>query len=74
MPRVRSVTVDDLTSVIDRLEAFQGELEAVAELMRQRKLKELSMTGWGKYERAVSLLKEFTAHAEFSLKTAPGRE
>lgn len=69
MPRVRLVTPDDLVSVVDRLEAFQGELEAVAELMRQRKLRELSITGWGKYERAVSLLKEFTAHVEFSLKT-----
>lgn len=74
MPRVRPVTVDDLQSVIDRLEAFQGEFEAIAELMRQRKLRELSVTGWGKYERAVELLKQFAAHAEFSLKTAPGRE
>src|SRR5438445_6117682 len=70
MPRVRIVTADDVQSAIERLEAVQGELAAVVELMRQRKLKQLSLTGWGKYERAMQLLKQFTAHTEFSLKTA----
>lgn len=71
---MRPVTTDDFASAIDRLEAIQGELAAVGELMRQRRLKNLSMTGWGKYERAIELLKQFTAHSEYALKTAPGRE
>jgi hypothetical protein len=31
------------------------------------------VTGWGKFERAIDLLREFAAHAEFSVKTAPSR-
>ncbi len=69
MPRVRLVTADDLQSTIDRLEAAQGELAAVAERMRYVKLRQISLTGWGKFERAMDLLQEFAAHAEFAVKT-----
>lgn len=74
MPRVRPVTADDFQSAVARLTEFQGELAAVAERMRQKKLKHISLTGWGKYERALELLKQFSAHAEFAVKTAPGRD
>jgi hypothetical protein len=74
MPRVRLVTADDMQSAGDRLEDVQGELGAVAERMRQLKLKQLSLTGWGKFERAMELLKQFSAHAEFAIKTAPARD
>ncbi len=74
MPRVRPVTADDMQLAISRLEELQGELAAVAERMRQQKLKQISLTGWGKFERAVELLTQFSAHAEFAVKTAPGRE
>lgn len=74
MPRVRPVTADDMQSAVARLAEFQGELAAVAERMRQQKLKQISLTGWGKFERAVELLTQFSAHAEFAVKTAPGRD
>lgn len=71
MPRVRLVTADDLKVAIDRLEAVQGELAAVADRMRHLKLKHLQITGWGKFERATDLLLQFSAHSEFAIKTAP---
>lgn len=71
MPRVQLATPDDLQEVCDRLEVIRGELAAVAELMRQRKHKQLQITGWGKYDRALELLKQFVAHSEFALKTVP---
>jgi hypothetical protein len=71
MPRVRTVTADDVDEAIDRLEGIQGELGAVATRMRQLKLKNLTITGWGKYDRAFDLLRQFTAHAEFAVKTLP---
>ena len=74
MPRVRPVTADDVQSAISRLQDVEGELGAVAERMRYLKLKQLSVTGWGKFDRAMELLKQFTAHAEFALKTAPSRD
>jgi hypothetical protein len=37
--------------------------------MRLQKLKQLQITGWGKYERALELLKQFSAHSEFAIKT-----
>ncbi|MGE5194926.1 MAG: hypothetical protein ACM3U2_20735 [Deltaproteobacteria bacterium] len=74
MPRVRSVTADDLQSAIERLAVAQGELGAVAERMRYLKLRHISLTGWGKFERAMDLLQEFAAHAEFSVKTARTRD
>jgi len=74
MPRVRAASPDDLQTVIDRLETLQGEIAAVAARMRQVKLKQLTITGWGKYERALDLLQQFSAHAEFAIKTAHTRE
>ena len=74
MPRVRPVTADDLQSAIERLLAKQAELRAVAERMRQLKLKHMTLTGWGKFERAMDLLQEFAAHAEFAVKTARTRD
>src|SRR5262245_15131002 len=74
MPRVRTVTADDVEDAARRLEEVQGELAAVAERMRHLKLKQLTVTGWGKFDRAVELLRQFTAHAEFAVKTAPGAE
>jgi hypothetical protein len=74
MPRVRPVTPDDLQSAIGRLETAQGELGAVAERMRYLKLKQITLTGWGKFERAMDLLQEFSAHAEFAVKTARTRD
>ena len=74
MPRVRPVTADDMQSAIVRLAEFQGELAAVVERMRQLKLRQIHLTGWGKFERASELLTQFSAHAEFAVKTAPGRE
>ncbi len=73
MPRVRAVTADEVDEAIDRLEHVQGELGAVAARMRQVKLKTLTITGWGKFDRALDLLGEFTAHAEFAIKTRAGR-
>ena len=69
MPRVRPTTPDELDETIDRLERVQGELGAVAARMRQLKLKQLTITGFGKFDRAMELLKQFTAHAEFAIKT-----
>jgi hypothetical protein len=60
---------DDLQVAIDRLEGIQGELAAVAARMRHQKLRQLQITGWGKYERALELLKQFSAHSEFAIKT-----
>jgi hypothetical protein len=60
---------DDLQAAIERLEGIQGELAAVAARMRLQKLKQLQITGWGKYERALELLKQFSAHSEFAIKT-----
>ena|SRR6266446_8338872 len=74
MPRVQTVTADDIHEAIARLEIVQGELAAVAERMRHLKLKQVSVTGWGKFERATELLRQFTAHAEFAVKTAPTRD
>jgi hypothetical protein len=74
MPRVRPVTADDLQTAIARLAEIQGELAAVAERMRRERHKHLSVTGWGKFDRAMELLKQFSAHTEFAMKTAPGRE
>ena len=71
MPRVQLASPDDLHAAIERLEAIQGELAAVAARMRQQKLKQLQITGWGKYERALELLKQFSAHSEFAIKTVP---
>ena len=71
MPRVQLASPDDLHAAINRLEAIQGELAAVAARMRQQKLKQLQITGWGKYERALELLKQFSAHSEFAIKTVP---
>lgn len=73
LPRVRMVGPDDVQVAVDRLEEMQGELAAVADRMRQAKLKQLQVTGWGKFERAIDLLREFSAHAEFAVKTAPSR-
>jgi hypothetical protein len=69
MPRVRAVTADDIQSTIEHLAAAQGDLAAVADRMRHLKLKQITVTGWGKFERALDLLKEFSAHAEFAVKT-----
>jgi len=74
MPRVRPVTADDVQSAVARLAELEGELAAVAERMRQQKLKHIQLTGWGKFERALDLLTQFSAHAEFAVKTAPGRD
>ena len=74
MPRVRAVTADDIQSTIGQLEAVQGELAAVANRMRHLKLKQITVTGWGKFERALDLLKEFSAHAEFAVKTVKTRD
>jgi hypothetical protein len=74
MPRVQTVTADDIHQAIARLETVQGELAAVAERMRVLKLKHVPVTGWGKFERATGLLRQFTAHAEFAVKTAPARD
>jgi hypothetical protein len=74
MPRVRPVTADDLQGAIQRLVSRQGELAAVAERMRQLKLKQVTLTGWGKFERALDLLQEFAAHAEFAVKTTKTRD
>jgi hypothetical protein len=74
MPRVRTVTADDVDEAIDRLEAVHGELGAVAARMRQLKLKNLTITGWGKFDRALDLLRQFTAHAEFAVKTERGQD
>jgi imidazoleglycerol phosphate synthase glutamine amidotransferase subunit HisH len=71
---VRSVTADDLQSAIDRLAAAEGELAAVAERMRYVKLRQITLTGWGKFERAMDLLQEFSAHAEFAVKTSKTRD
>jgi hypothetical protein len=64
---------DDLQKAIERLEEMQGEMAAVADRMRQEKIKSLQVTGWGKFERALDLLREFSAHAEFAVKTVPHR-
>jgi hypothetical protein len=72
MPRVRAVTADEVDEAIDRLEHVQGELGAVAARMRHVKLKTLTITGWGKFDRALDLLRQFTAHAEFAIKTRSG--
>ena len=69
MPRVRLTTPDELDETLDRLEKVQGELGAVASRMRQLKLKHLTITGFGKFDRAMDLLRQFTAHAEFAIKT-----
>lgn len=74
MPRVRVVTADDVETAIARLEEVQGELAAVAGRMRQSRIRQLSVTGWGKFDRAIELLKQFSAHTEFAVKTSPGRE
>jgi hypothetical protein len=74
MPRVRTVRADDIDEVIGRLEIVQGELGEVAARMRQLKLKHLTITGWGKFDRALDLLREFTAHAEFAVKTVRGQD
>ncbi len=74
MPRVRPVTADDVLSAVARLEEAQGELAAVAERMRHLKLRQISLTGWGKFDRAMELLKQFSAHAEFAVKTAPTKD
>ena len=74
MPRVRPASPDDLQTVVNELETLQGEIAAVAARMRQMKLKQLTITGWGKYERALDLLQQFSAHAEFAVKTAHTRE
>lgn len=74
MPRVQMASPDDLQVAIDRLEGIQGELAAVAARMRQQKLKQLQITGWGKYERALELLKQFSAHSEFAIKTVRTRD
>jgi hypothetical protein len=71
---VRPVSPDDLQGAINRLETLQGEIAAVAARMRQTKLKQLTITGWGKYERALDLLQQFSAHAEFAIKTAPTKQ
>ena len=71
MPRVRTVTADDVDEAIERLESIQGELGAVAARMRHLKLKILTITGWGKFDRAYDLLRQFTAHSEFAVKTTP---
>ncbi|HEY3966827.1 MAG TPA: hypothetical protein VGM05_19850 [Planctomycetaceae bacterium] len=73
LPRVRMIGPDDLLTAAKRLEAMQGEMTAVADRMRQQKIKQLQVTGWGKFERAIDLLREFTAHSEFAVKTAPHR-
>jgi hypothetical protein len=73
MPRVRAVTADEVDEAIDRLEHVQGELGAVSARMRHLKLKTLTITGWGKFDRALDLLGQFTAHAEFAIKTRSGR-
>ena len=73
LPRVRMCGPDDLQKAIDRLEEMQGEMAAVADRMRQEKIKSLQVTGWGKFERALDLLREFSAHAEFAVKTVPSR-
>ena len=64
---------DDLMKAVDRLEDMQGEITAVADRMRQLKIRQLQVTGWGKFERAIDLLREFSAHAEFAVKTIPSR-
>ena len=69
MPRVQMASPDDLQAAIERLSGIQGELAAVAARMRQQKIKQLQITGWGKYERALELLKQFSAHSEFAIKT-----
>jgi hypothetical protein len=69
MPRVRPATADDFAEAIDRLETVQGELDVVAARIRQLKLKQLTVTGWGKFDRAMDLLNQFTAHAQFAVKT-----
>jgi hypothetical protein len=73
LPRVRMCGPDDLQAAVARVEELQGEIAAVADRMRQLKIKNLQVTGWGKFERAIDLLREFAAHAEFSVKTAPNR-
>lgn len=74
MPRVRTVTADDVDEVNGRLEIVQGELGAVAARMRHLRLRNLTITGWGKIDRALNLLRQFTAHAEFAVKTVRGPE
>jgi hypothetical protein len=61
---------DELQAAIDRLEEMQGEMSAVVDRMREQKMKQLQITGWGKFERAIDLLREFSAHSEFAVKTA----
>lgn len=73
LPRVRMVGPDDLLAAAKRLEQMQGDLTAVADRMRQLKMKQLQVTGFGKFERAIDLLREFAAHGEFAVKTAPHR-
>ncbi|HEY2251696.1 MAG TPA: hypothetical protein VGH74_11570 [Planctomycetaceae bacterium] len=72
MPRVQMASPDDLQATIDRLQDIQGEIAAVAARMRQQRIKQLQITGWGKYERALELLKQFSAHSEFAIKTYRG--
>jgi len=74
MPRVRTVTADDIQAAAQQLAAVQGELAAVADRMRHLRLRQLTVTGWGKFDRAADLLREFTAHAEFAVKTAGIRD
>ena len=74
MPRVQPTTPDDIDETIDRLEKVQGELGAAAARMRQLKVKQLTITGFGKFDRAMELLKRFTAHAEFAVKTLKGND
>lgn len=73
LPRVRMASPDDIIAAVARLEEMQGEMTAVADNMRALKYKQLQITGWGKFERALDLLREFSAHAEFAVKTAPSR-
>lgn len=73
-PRVRAVTREHLESAGASLQAICGELAAVADRMRDARLKQVQLTGWGKYARALDLLRQFSAHAEFAVKTAPTRD
>jgi hypothetical protein len=70
-PRIETVSPDQFDDVIAKLEDVQNELRTVVARMRQLKLKNLTVTGWGKFDRATSLLTQFTGHAEYAIKTAP---
>ena len=69
LPRVKMLTPDDIQKAAERLEELQAELVAVADRMRSLKIKQLQITGSGKFERAVDLLRDFSAHCEFAIKT-----